>query len=199
MTAASRTTTVALSPLRVTRLLATLQIRAAILKVPLMKEILNVIDSQNEIEELIERLAPDAPGLAELLRHVIQGTITGLYQPDRRSNPPQRVLKRAADGPLICLIGDDDYHSTGPAGWKAISRLLSWADGALIHAARGNVATYRLGVHLAQRYGRFLFIETDSAHLEMWRRALAERQIPHHAVVPIDDPHPIPPRPKDQQ
>jgi hypothetical protein len=159
---------------------------------------LHLIDNLEEIGERIIQLATCAPGLAALLRHAQQGTISVL-QIARAASVPMRVLRTAAEHRIICVVGEDDYCSTGPSGWRAMPRLLGWAKSALIHAARSDAASYQLAVDMALRCRRSLLIETDTPHLQEWIATVSARGIEYGVVVPTDGPHPIPLRPEDLQ
>jgi hypothetical protein len=101
-------------------------------------------------------------GRVELLRSVRAGEVA-LIEIDRTAEAPLGELNRVTTRPIVCLIGDDDYCSSGPSGWKAWPRLGDcWAKYGMIHAAGGDAATYRLAIDLAVLYRKFLLIETGS-------------------------------------
>lgn len=109
---------------------------------------------------------------------------------------PTNIAKaffRLAEKPAVILIGDDDYASTGPAGWPAAPKLLAWARVVFVHATGGQPAHYEAAIKAAQKYRRVLLIEATSAHAEAWRTAAtfggAKRII---ILLPTDGVHPRP-------
>lgn len=104
---------------------------------------------------------------------------------------PGWVLKNTAR-PLVVLLGDDDYATTGPTGWAAMPGFLRWASGALVHATGGDVPSYQMAIGLALVRPRFLLVETDSVHAEEWGAVLCRRRIPCIGFVPPSGVHPIP-------
>ena len=135
--------------------------------------------------------AMELPGRVELLRAVRRGEIT-LVACDRQGMPPRRVLK-ASGRPLIAVIGDDDYRSTGPTGWAATRRLLYWARAGMIHATGADVRSYRTAIGMALVSWRFLLVETDSAHLDEWSGALHKHGVPFLGLRPPKGSHPVAP------
>jgi hypothetical protein len=103
-----------------------------------------------------------------------------------------KMLKRSPR-PVLVLVGDDDYATTGPAGWSATAMLLRWATSAVVHGTGGDIATYRMAADIAAANGRFLLIETSSAHVSTWRAALQAAGVPHLSLVPPSGGcHPLP-------
>jgi hypothetical protein len=115
-----------------------------------------------------------------------------LLEVDRQGMPPSRVLK-ASGRPLIAVIGDDDYASTGPCGWAATRRLLYWARGGMIHATGADVPSYRTAIGMALVTWRFLLVETDSAHMDEWGGALRKHGVPFLGLRPPKGSHPVAP------
>ena len=79
--------------------------------------------------------------MAELLRFVRRGGMA-LVQPQDRAALVSISMLKLAPRPVLVVIGDDDYASTGPAGWACARRLLHWSQWACIHAAGAEVAQY---------------------------------------------------------
>lgn len=104
------------------------------------------------------------------------------------------MLKRAPR-PVLVLIGDDDYASTGPAGWACTPTLLRWARAAMVHGTGADVATYQLAVQMAVGCRRGLLIETSSPFARVWREALrtARQPVPNVTLVAPNDAHPVMP------
>jgi hypothetical protein len=148
------------------------------------------IGKPEQIDRLIAHAATmNLPGRVELLRAVRAGAIN-LVEIERRADAPMRAIENSPR-PVIMLLGDDDYRSTGPAGWAAWQRLSYWARGAMVHATGADVPSYRLALGLAVVQRRFLMIETDSAHAHDWGSALHRRNIPALGLVPPDGTHPV--------
>ena len=70
--------------------------------------------------------------------------------------------------PMIAVLGDDDYASTGPTGWPATRRLFRWAKGAMIHATGADAPSYQAAIRMAIGSRRFLLIETSSDCAAEW-------------------------------
>ncbi len=79
------------------------------------------------------------PGVAELLRHVRSGHIQ-IVQIENRSAEIAAADLIIVDHPAVALIGDDDYKSTGPSGWRSAETICAWAHSAVIHAAGATAA-----------------------------------------------------------
>jgi hypothetical protein len=152
------------------------------------------IGKPDQIDRLIAACASlGLVGRVELLRSVRAGKIA-LVEPDRDAVVPLRLLERATR-PLVALVGDDDYASTGPTAWPATRRLFRWARGAMIHATGADVPSYQMAIGMALLARRFLLVETDTAHAREWGEALLARRIPFITLRPPEGVHPVaPPR-----
>lgn len=144
--------------------------------------------------EQIDRLITHAsmmnlPGRVELLRAARDGLVN-LIDIDRDCAAPMKLLE-ASSRPVVVVIGDDDYRSTGPAGWAAWQRLSYWARGAMVHATGGDAASYRLAVVMAEMQRRFLLIETSSGRAHDWGGALHRRNIQTIGLLSPDGAHPV--------
>jgi hypothetical protein len=131
---------------------------------------------------------------AELLRAARRGEIAFVQPQDRAALVSMSALKRAPR-PVLVVVGDDDYQSTGPAGWVCAARLLRWSRWTCIHASGAEVAEYRAIAAATVLHWRALLIETSSAQAENWAAALyaANRQ-PHGCIVlPGNGLHPVMP------
>ena len=123
-------------------------------------------------------------GRVELLRAVRRGEIS-LAEPPRDRTVPLKVLERSFR-PLIVIIGDDDYASTGPDGWTAVPRVLRWSRGAMVHATGADAPSYQMAIGMALECRRFALIETDTAHARQWGAALIAKRVPFLGLVPCD-------------
>jgi hypothetical protein len=130
-------------------------------------------------------------GRVELLRAVRAREIA-LLETMRDGIISCRMLERLTR-PVMVLLGDDDYASTGPTGWAAARRLLYWASAAIVHASSANAETYRAAIALVVGHRRLLLVETDSAHVDEWSAAVLKRRIPLLRILPIDGVHPAAP------
>ena len=142
------------------------------------------VTETKHFDEIIAKLSPipDAEHLVVLFRAVRDGVIA-LAQAPRGTAVPIKQLDKA-NRPAIALIGDDDYQSSGPSGWKSMHRLLGWAKGALIHGTGADVPSYAIAIQMALHYRRFLLVETDSAHVREWGDLLRSRDVPFLALCP---------------
>src|SRR3954451_6432303 len=111
-----------------------------------------------------------SPGHAVLFRAVRDRQISLILMP-RDAPVSDKVLNRS-QRPLICLLGDDDGASTGPAGFRSWQRLKGWAGSAMVHAAAADVEAYAVAIMMATLQGRLLLIETSSAREPEWAAAL---------------------------
>lgn len=131
------------------------------------------------------------PAHAELIRAVRAGRIALLGM--QRDGPfPSRQELRRARRPVLALIGDDDYQASGPGGWRCTARALAWARAVIVHGAAATVETYALAVAAAERTGRALLVETDSAHLAEWV-ARVPPEVATQVIAPEGGVHPIAP------
>src|ERR1039457_7103920 len=100
------------------------------------------IGKPDQIDRLIATFAAlGLVGSVELLRAVRRCEIN-LVEPARDAVVPLRLLERSTR-PLIVVLGDDDYCSTGPTAWPATRRLFRWARGALIDATGADAPSYQ--------------------------------------------------------
>lgn len=70
--------------------------------------------------------------------------------------------------PAVMLVADDDYASTGPAGFAVADRVLQWARLVVIHGTGGTPEQYADVVEAAGIMRRVALVETDSAHAAEW-------------------------------
>lgn len=150
------------------------------------------IHAADEIDRLIAlAVSMSCVGRVELLRAVRAGVIS-LVELERDAALPVRAMQKLRR-PVLLLVGDDDYASTGPAGWATTRRLSYWAKGAMVNATGADVPSYRAAISMALTYRRFVLIETDTAHAEEWANALVARRIQCIGLLPGDGvAHPLP-------
>lgn len=151
------------------------------------------VTQRDQFDRLIAHAATMGfPGAVELLRSARAGEID-LVQIERAAAAPIRLMEKSTR-PVVCVIGDDDDASTGPAGWHATRRLLWWAKAAMVHATGADAESYQVAIAMALASRRFLLIETDTAHMREWGDVLLKRRIPFLGLRPADGGvHPIPP------
>ena len=143
-----------------------------------------------EIARIISACNAAAPHRVPILRAVCHGVI-GLSEVSRDAAFPRGDLD-AATGPIIAIISDDDYRSTGPSGFVAARRFAYWARAAIVHAAGGEPQQYEKAVDAALLCRRLLLVETDSAHAIEWCDFLGSgRRIPVYAILPRGGAHPV--------
>jgi hypothetical protein len=144
------------------------------------------------IGRLIEVVQQLAPHRVPLFQAAAKGII-GLCDVPRGEPFPHGLLK-ALSRPVVAVIGDDDYRSTGPSGFPAAKRFAYWAKASIVHATGGEVKHYEEAVNAAVLCFRLLLVETDAAHGVEWRRFLGDgRRIPILAILPCDGVHPVKP------
>src|SRR4051812_42174861 len=98
------------------------------------------IGKADQIDRLIAHCAAlGLSGRVELLRAVrtreialIESARDGVFR------MPENLAR-----PVIVLLGDDDYATTGPTGWATTRRLLHWAKAGLVHASGADVTSYQ--------------------------------------------------------
>ena len=130
------------------------------------------------------------PGVAELMRELRRGGLAVIFD-SNRDQPVSVEELNEAQLPTLAVIGDDDYRSTGPSGWRATPTLAAWAAAAVIHAAGASAESYAEAAKAARVLGRAVLVETDTAHVEQWAMVFSGR--PVLLVLPKDGPHPIMP------
>jgi hypothetical protein len=155
---------------------------------PMPESQLFSIDKPAQFERLAHAVGAIAPHRLPLV-HAAQLGLINVIEPGRCGVIPKRMLEDTRR-PVIVLIGDDDYQSTGPAGWRCAARVRRWGRGAMVHAAGGRPEHYFLAVQAALTTQRIIIAETDSAHEAEW----ADFFRPHMGVciirAPEDSPHP---------
>lgn len=90
------------------------------------------------------------------------------------------------------LIGDDDYASTGPAGWNCAEIIIAWASCAVVHAAGPSAETYLEAAAGARVTGACALIETDAQHADDWVARFNGK--PVLLVLPVGGRHPTSPQ-----
>jgi hypothetical protein len=128
---------------------------------------------------------------AELFRGVLEAGIGLAVIGDRKARWDASAIP--GDRPIVLLLGDDDYSSTGPLGWRAARGSLSWARAVFIHGAGADPEHYRGAVGGAILHRRLLLVETDAAHIAAWTKAAGSK--PKLTIVPQSGVHPTPSRP----
>jgi hypothetical protein len=142
--------------------------------------------SADQMDRLIAAYAQfGMVGRVELIRAVRRGEIN-LVEPTRDRTVPAKVLERSLR-PLVVVLGDDDYASTGPSAWAATRRLFRWARSAMVHASGADAPSYQIAIGMALTRGRFILIETDTTHAQEWGDALTAHRIPFLGIVPGGD------------
>lgn len=152
------------------------------------------IDRLDQIPGAISRLqAGGAAHRVALMRAVYRGRIAHLELQRETSAGTLKRFMGCACLPELILVGDDDYRSSGPSGWRQTSRLMRWARRIIIHAAGGEADQYEGFVKSACAIGRLLLVETDAAHAQEWVQvALAHRAHGRLCLIlPTQGVHPV--------
>lgn len=131
-------------------------------------------------------------GYVELLRAVREGAIAlcPIGRRDSRFQPSDAHGK-----PVVIVIGDDDYASTGPAGWACTEAVANYASAAVVHGAGATASTYKMAIVNALAVGKVVLVETSSAYADAWAEAFA--RMPTIVIAPPERAHPVS-RPKEQ-
>lgn len=132
--------------------------------------------------------------MTEMLRPVMRGELNLILPLRDTQMPPLRRMEKQGR-PVVVLIGDDDYCSTGPDGWACAAKLRQWARFAIVHGTGAQRAHYAFGVAMALQERRLLFIETGSQAAQLWAGFLKERAPPLRFMgfLPPDGVHPVMP------
>lgn len=132
---------------------------------------------------------------APLLRRVMLGELNiCLPQRDTAMPPLWRLGKKGR--PVVCILGDDDYATTGPAGWACAGKVRAWAAGAIVHGTGGQPWHYDGAADTAMKVRRLMFIETSSDAAQLWAAFLRERTpaLPFMGLLPpAPGSHPVMP------
>jgi len=129
----------------------------------------------------------DRPGAAALVREAMRGDLVLLSVGDRASDPAKGIAP--TDRATILIVGDDDYSSTGPTGWRSAATVATWAASAVIHAAAASAQTYFQAADAARETGRCALIETVPKHAAAWTELF--RGKPALMIMPRDGVHPV--------
>jgi len=130
-----------------------------------------------------------------LLRRVMQGELNACFPMRDTTMPPLYRLGKKGR-PVVCLLGDDDYATTGPAGWACADKVRAWAAGAIVHGTGGQPWHYDSAADAAMQVRRLLFIETSSSGAQLWAAFLKERTPPlpfMGLLPPAPGSHPVMP------
>ncbi len=129
----------------------------------------------------------DQPGAAALVRETMQGDLVLLTVSGRAFSPAKGF--DTTNPSTILMVGDDDYASTGPTGWRSSGRVARWAACAVIHAAAASADTYLEAAHAARETGRCALIETVPKHAAAWAELFMGK--PALVILPRGGVHPI--------
>lgn len=131
---------------------------------------------------------------APLLRRVMRGEVNACLPMRDTSMPPLYRLGRKGR-PVVVILGDDDYATTGPDGWACAAKVREWAARAIVHGTGGQPWHYDAAADMAMQVRRLLLIETSSAGAQQWAAFLHERTpaLPFVGLLPPDGAHPVMP------
>ena len=125
------------------------------------------ITTQDQFAAVIAHLSQSGFAFKVPLYRAAQAGLISLCEITRDGTPPLKRLDRTGR-PVVILVGDDDYASTGPTGWISTRKLMHWTRAALVHGSGGTAEDYCGAVALAIRWNKFLLVETSSDHLAAW-------------------------------
>ena len=133
--------------------------------------------------------------MTELLRPASRGDLNLIVLSRGTVQPPfYRLAKKRR--PIVALVGDDDYQTTGADGWACADRLRAWAAFAVVHGTGAQREHYTMAATLAAKVGRLLLIETSSDGAQQWAAFLHERSPALEfmgLLPPVPGSHPIMP------
>jgi hypothetical protein len=130
------------------------------------------------------------PGLAELIRAASHGVIALMMVSDRTVSVSKRELT-GCNKPIVTVIGDDDYASTGPSGWLCAKRVAQHTACAVIHASGATADTYAQAWMGARLTGSCALIETNTEHAREWAQLWRGKSV--LLVWPRGGVHPVTP------
>lgn len=151
---------------------------------------------KTDLEKVTAAVAVHAPHALPVYRAARDGLII-MIQPGRGVQVPSKLLDQRSR-PVLVLISDDDYESSGPKGWTCALRVGRWAKGGIIHAAAGEAEHYELALAGTLLAARFVLVETSASQQAEWQ-ALFSPKMPILNIVPRDGVHPAPPAPGSLQ
>ena len=125
------------------------------------------ITTSDQFAAVIAQISQAGYAFKVPLYQAAQAGVISLCEVTRDGIPPLKRLDRTGR-PVVILIGDDDYASTGPGGWAATRRLMHWARAALVHGSGGTAEDYCGAVAMAIQWNKMLLVETSSEHLMAW-------------------------------
>jgi hypothetical protein len=89
--------------------------------------------------------------------------------------------------PAVVLLNDDNPAAgpaRDPAEWRCGISVMAWARSVLVHGAAASPAEYIAAVMMAEKCGRVLIVETDSACAPVWAAAALPRGVPTLTIIP---------------
>ena len=128
------------------------------------------------------------------LQRVMRGELNACFPMRDTVQPPFYRLGKHGR-PIVVIVGDDDYATTGPDGWACADKLRAWASFAIVHGTGAQRQHYAMAAVMAADVGRLLFIETSSVGAQLWAGFLAERTPPlaFMGLLPPNGAHPVTP------
>ena len=143
-----------------------------------------------EGDRFIAFSAQTAPEKLPVARAFAAGQIGIVEVPRSAPFPPEP--RHPTSKPILAIIGDDDYASTGPKGFPGVKRFCYWARAAIVHGAGGQPEHYEEAVRATRAVRHVVLIETDAAHISEWRFAFGNgARIPILQILPRDGVHPV--------
>jgi hypothetical protein len=154
-----------------------------------------IISDQADIAAAIAHVEQAGKGyLTPALRAAGVGLINLAFIARGNSVSPRAMKHRRRS--IFIILGDDDYSSSGPAGWPQAEQLVRWARYIVLHGAGGEPEHYSGAVAAALIHHRLLMVETSSGQLEAWR-SLVGRVHPRVPGLVITTPADAPTHPME--
>lgn len=132
-----------------------------------MSDTMAEITTHDQFAAVIAQISQAGFAFKIPLYRAAQAGIISLCEITRDATPPLKRLDRTSR-PVVILVGDDDYASTGPDGWIAARRLMYWTRAAIVHGSGGTAEDYCAAVAMAIQWDKMLLVETSSEHLMAW-------------------------------
>ncbi len=95
-------------------------------------------------------------------------------------------LMNASSKPIVIFIADDRGSGVdpGPVGWPELDDLARWSKQSILNTMRDRVGSYVPALDIVLEHKRLVLVETASARLAAWERALSIGTAPIIALVP---------------
>lgn len=119
-----------------------------------------------------------------------------LFQTPRGTQRVRAKTLQRIGRPLLIVIGDDDYGTTGPGGFvdSVLATVFRPARAVFVHGAGATPADYGQAAQTAERTGWAVLVETSASAVDAWLAEAAQRAPKAHLtfIGARDGLHPLP-------